>query len=133
MDYYAEKLAKAKAKIRTRGRQITLSSLDPDSPDNAKPWLGANDPRDPLNTDSTTLFAVNVPMIAASSLGVRSETIELYKDTKSVFIAEPGEDTPEDFDQYQIVKDSGQEFKISFIEKFKPGSLTLLYYIGVTS
>ena len=72
-------------------------------------------------------------MIAASSLGVRSETIELYKDTKSVFIAEPGEETLEDFDQYQLLIDGDQEFQISFIEKLKPGNLTLLYYIGVTS
>lgn len=128
---YAAKLAKVKERIRAKGRQITLSSLDPDSATPSKPWLGATDPRDPLNTDSTTIYAVNVPMSSASSLGIRAEAVELYKDTQSVFIAEPGEDTPEDFDQYQIVTDGSQEFKITFIEKLKPADLTLLYYIGV--
>lgn len=128
---YAAKLAKVKERISAKGRQITLSSLDPDSATPSKPWLGATDPRDPLNTDSTTIYAVNVPMSSASSLGIRAEAVELYKDTQSVFIAEPGEDTPEDFDQYQIVIDGSQEFKITFIEKLKPADLTLLYYIGV--
>jgi len=72
-----------------------------------------------------------VPISSASSLGIRAEAVELYKDTQSVFISEPGEDTPEDFDQYQIVTDGSQEFKITFIEKLKPADLTLLYYIGV--
>lgn len=128
---YAAKLAKVKERIRAKGRQIKLSSLDPDSATPSKPWLGATDPRDPLNTDSTTIYAVNVPMSSASSLGIRAEAVELYKDTQSVFIAEPGEDTPEDFDQYQIATDGSQEFKITFIEKLKPADLTLLYYIGV--
>ena len=132
MDYVA-KLAKVKEKIRAKGRQITLSSIDPDSADTNKPWLPVTNPRDPLNTDSTTIYAINVPMSSASSLGIRAEAVELYKDTQSVFIAEPGEDTPEDFDQYQLVTDGGQEFKITFIEKLKPADLTLLYYIGVTS
>lgn len=130
---YAAKLAKVKEKIRTKGRQITLSSLDSDSATPAKPWLGATNPRAALNTDSTTIYAVNVPMSSASSLGIRSEAVDLYKDTQSVFIAEPGEDSPEDFDQYQLVTDGGQEFKITFIEKLKPADLTLLYYIGVSS
>ena len=130
---YAAKLAKVKAKIRAKGRQITLSNIDPDSADTNKPWLAATNPRDPLNTDSTTIYAVNVPMIAASSLGIRSEAVELCKDTQSVYIAEPGENTPEDFDQYQLVTDGNQEFKISFIEKLKPADTTLLYYIGVAS
>ncbi len=130
---YEEDLVFVKEIIREEGREITLSSLDPDSDVTDKPWLGTTDPRDPDNTASTTIFAVNVPLSSAGSLGIRSETIELYKDTKSVFIAEPGEDTPEDFDQYQLVTDGSQEFQISFIEKLKPGNLTLLYYIGVTS
>jgi len=130
---YAAKLAKVKEKIRAKGRQITLSSLDSDSATPSKPWLGATNPRDPLNTDSTTIYAVNVPMSSASSLGIRTEAVELYKNTESVFIAEPGEDTPEDFDQYQLVTDGSQEFKITFIEKLKPADLTLLYYIGVSS
>jgi len=130
---YAAKLAKVKEKIRAKGRQIALSNLDPDSATPSKPWLGATNPRDPLNTDSTIIYAVNVPMSAASSLGIRSEAVDLYKDTQSVFIAEPGEDTPEDFDQYQVITDGSQEFKITFIEKLKPADLTLLYYIGVTS
>lgn len=131
---YAAKLAKVKEKIRAKGRQITLSNIDPDSAITNKPWLAATNPRDPLNTDSTTIYAVNIPMSAAStSLGIRSEAVELYKDTQSVYIAEPGEDTPENFDQYQLVTDGGQEFKISFIEKLKPADTTLLYYIGVAS
>jgi hypothetical protein len=131
---YAERLVQVKASIRDKGREITLSSLDPVSANLSKPWQGAIDPRDPDNTTRTTVFAVNIPLSDAStSLGIRSETIELYKNTKSVFIAEPGEDTPEDFDQYQILIDEDQEYKITFIEKLKPGNLTLLYYIGVSN
>lgn len=133
MSDHQEFLDVAKEIIRDEGREIILSNLDPDSVVIDKPWLGATDARDPLNTTSTTIFAVNVPLSSASSLGIRSETIELYKDTTSLFIAEPGEDTPEDFDQYQVVTDGTQEFQISFIEKLKPGNLTLLYYIGVTT
>ncbi|WP_143023462.1 hypothetical protein [Nitrosomonas ureae] len=130
---YAARLAKVKARIRAKGRQITLSTLDPDSAIEGKPWRSATNPRDPENTIRTTISAVNIPLSSASSLGIRSETIELYKNTKSVFIAEPGEDTPEDFDQYHVVIDGDQESKISFIEKLKPADTTLLYYIGVES
>lgn len=130
---YAAKLAKVKEKIRAKGRQITLSSIDSGSADTNNPWQATTNPRDPLNTDSTAIYAINVPMSSASSLGIRAEAVELYKDTQSVFIAEPGEDTPEDFDQYQLVTDGSREFKITFIEQLKPADLTLLYYIGVTS
>lgn len=128
---YAAKLAKVKERIRANGKQIILSRLGEESADANKPWLSATDPRNQWQYPRTIIYAVNVPISSASSLGIRAEAVELYKDTQSVFISEPGEDTPEDFDQYQIVTDGSQEFKITFIEKLKPADLTLLYYIGV--
>jgi len=130
---YAARLSKVKEKIRAKGRQITLSSLDPDSADANKPWLPTNNPRNQWKTDYVSVYAVNVPISSAGSLGMRSEAIELYGEAKSVYIVEPGDINPEGLDQYQLVTDGGQEFKITFIEKLKPADLTLLYYIGVNS
>ena len=130
---YAAKLAKVKAKIRAKGRQITLSTLDHESADTNKPWLSTTNPRSQWKTNRIQIYVVNIPMAAANSLGIRSDAVELYKDTQSVYIAEPGDLTPEDFDQYQLVTDDEKEFKISFIEKLKPADTTLLYYIGVAS
>ena len=130
---YAAKLAKVKAKIRAKGRQIMLSKIYSNSADVGRPWLAAGDSRDQMIAANATVYAVNIPMGAAGSLGLRSEVVELYKNTQSVYIAEPGEDSPEDFDRYQLITDGGQEFKISFIEKLKPADTTLLYYIGVAS
>lgn len=129
MDYTAI-LTKVKAMLQKHGKQITLSSIDSSTADINKPWLSVANPRDPNNTTSTTVYAIGVPLAFANSLGIHFDSIELIKSTKSVFIAEPGSDTPEDLNQYQLVTDDSKESRITFVEKLKPAGLTLLYFIG---
>lgn len=129
---YAKLLATAKRLLQKNGKQITLSMLDDAAGATGKPWLAVANPRDPNVVDSIQVYAVNVPLSAGASLGIKADAIfELSKNIKSFYIAEPGTDTPDNFDQYQLLTDGSQELKIEFVEKLKPADTTLLYYIGV--
>lgn len=124
---YAAKVIKAREMLRANGRAITLSTLNPDTSQLDKPWRSATDPRDIDQITSTTVYA-----LPASGADEKRFT-EMYLGTTIVFICEVGTDTPEDFDQYQTVTDGDREFKITFIKAFKPGTITIFYYVGVAS
>ena len=128
---YAKLLATVKRLLKRNGKQITLSMLDDAAGATGKPWLAVANPRDPDVVDSIQVYAINLPVSAGASMGIRTDSIELSKNIKSFYIAEPGTDTPDNFDQYQLLTDGSQELKIAFIEKLKPANTTLLYYIGV--
>lgn len=128
---YAKLLATAKRLLQKNGKQITLSMLDDAAGATGKPWLAVTNPRDPDVVDSIQVYAINVPVSAGASMGIRTDSIELSKNIKSFYIAEPGTETPDNFDQYQLLTDGSQELKIAFIEKLKPADTALLYYIGV--
>ena len=128
---YTKLLATVKRLLQKNGKQITLSMLDDADRTTGKPWLAVTDPRDTDVVDSTQVYAINLPLSAGASLGIKADSVELSKNIESFYIAEPGADTPDNFDQYQLLTDAGQEFKIAFIQKLKPADTTLLYYIGV--
>jgi hypothetical protein len=127
---YAVNLATAKRLVRKNGRQVTLCKLDAVSADAQKPWLGAADPAATAST--TSLYAVAVPPSSAIALGLSAKQADLMKSVEQILICEPGETDPENIETYNTVLDNSVEYKITFVEKLKPATLTLLYFIGVS-
>lgn len=130
---YLKMASTAKRLIQEKGRQITLSTINPNSYNPVQPWKGAVFPRDPNTNTQSVVYAVSVPLAAANSLGLRSDIFQLFSETKNVYLVEPGAFDLENPDEYSLVIDSGLELKITFIEKLKPGGVTLLYFIGASS
>lgn len=126
---YATNLATAKRLITKFGRQVTLRKLDATSTNPSEPWLGAADPAATATT--VTVYAAAAPPSSLSALGFRAEQNDLLKSVSEILIAEPGEVDPEKLETYNTILDNGSEYKILFIEKLRPASLTLLYFIGV--
>lgn len=128
---YSGNLATAKRLVRKFGRQVTLLQLDGAPADPSKPWEGSSDPRGTPVAQAST-YAVAVSPGSTKELGLGIELPELTADVEQVLIAEPGEDDPENLENYHVVVDGGEQYKVAFVEKLKPANLTLLYFIGVS-
>lgn len=127
---YTNNLNMVKRLLRDKGRVISLISMNKSSPDLEKPWLQITDALSPEEKE-TIVSAVGVPPGSAAALGIKIEQEDLLKNLELIYIAEPGEDDTENLNDYHLVKDEGIVYKIKFIQKLRPASLTLLYFIGV--
>jgi hypothetical protein len=127
---YAPVLSLSKNLIQKFGRQITLRKLDATSNTVGKPWLGATDPVD--TGIKTTTYAICVHPDSTYFLGISGKTEDLLKSSELIFITAPSDIDSENLDKYTTLVDDLIEYKINFTEKLKPGSTTVLYYIGVS-
>ena len=129
MKDYSKTLATAKRIVRDKGRQITLVKFSPTPPSPSQPWLGPTNPS--ATSSEVSVYAVGVHPTLLSYLGFNATQVDLAKNMKEVFVVEPGETDPENLDKYNVLRDGGIDYKISSMEKLRPGTLTLLYFIGV--
>jgi hypothetical protein len=127
---YAPLLLLSKNLVQKFGRAITLRKLDAVSATGGKPWLGATDPV--ATGTSTSTYAIGCHPDSTYFLGISLATEDLLKTTELIFITSPGDIDPENLDKYTTVVDGSEEYKITFIEKLKPATITILYYIGVS-
>lgn len=126
---YTSALALARRLIRKYGRQMTLKRIEDVPADANKPWEGSASPRATYDA-TTTAYAVTVPPDSLIQLGISSKVKELDKPWDEILIMEPNDTFAETLDTFDIIND-GKDFKISWIEKFKPGDTTLMYFFGV--
>lgn len=127
---YAPLLLLSKNLIQKFGRSITLRKLDAVSATGGKPWLGA---ADPVGTGtSTTTNAISCHPDSTYFLGISLATDDLLKSTKLIFITAPNDIDPENLDKYTTIVDGSEEYKVTFVEKLKPATVTILYYFGVS-
>lgn len=126
---YTPNLETVKRLINKFGREIILRKLDGFSQYPDEPWLGAADPVS--SADTISLYGVAVPPSSLAKLGFDATTNDFIKDLKEILIVEPGENDPENIELYNTVLDGTSEYKIMFIEKLRPATLTLLYFIGL--
>jgi len=81
----------------------------------------------------STIYVVALPPSSASSLGLSLLSDDLIKQSKQIFIAEVGEDAPEDLGSYHRAEEAdGSLWRITFVEQLRPAEQTILYFIGVT-
>jgi hypothetical protein len=124
IDYNA-KAALVASKIQQYGREVTFLKLDKTVADATKPWRGATDPIG--NAEELPVSIVSVDPTSLSSLGNSRKLQEMIKTSREIMMA-PATGALEDFD---MVQDGIDRFRITGVEKLKPGNVTLLYYVGV--
>lgn len=128
---YEEIANTAKELVEEFGREVVFERFNTYSQDENKPWQGP--PAARTNpTERVTGFAAFVDPGNAKSLGLSTTDIDLLKRSQQIMIFAPGPDLTADLKQFQEVEDDGVRWKIEFIETLKPGSMVLLYYIGVS-
>lgn len=127
---YAALAVTARELVEANGRQVTLRRLE-NAPSNAlKPWRGATDPTSPADA-SATPYGVAVSPSSAQSLGMSTTDNDLVKKAEQIFIITPVSGETNDYSTFHELLDGAVPYRIIGVEKLKPGSTTLLYFIGV--
>ena len=127
---YSRQLAQVKKAIRDKGREIKLIKFDDTPTDANKPWGQSNNSRDRARY-SVSVFALNVPLMG-NDLGFNKKKLDLISDSELEFLVEPGEDDPENLNDYNVLEDDGIQYKITAVDRLKPATLTLMYAIGAS-
>ena len=126
IDYTA--LAATATKLVTdAGREITFVRLAKAAATNTTPWRGAApDPRTPADA-TTGAQAVAVEPSSAVALGIATADSDFIKRAEAIYIVEPAPDL-ETYDE--VIVDSVR-FQINEVQKLKPATTTLLYFVSV--
>lgn len=112
------------------GRAATFIKFDTTPSDPGDPGAGTSDPRASPD-ESVVLQAAFVQPDSAEKLGMRTIDDDLLKRTKEIAIVPPGPDGTFDLTQADQVIDGSQRRRITFVEKLQPGSVILLYFVGM--
>lgn len=125
---YLKLAALAKTMIDGAGRPVTFVKLNRTPTDPAKPWRGNVDPRG-APAATLTANAVFVEPSSATKLGMSTTTSDLLKKSKAILLVA----TDTELEGYEEVIDGTSRKRILAVEKLKPGSTTLLYFVGISA
>lgn len=116
--------------VAKHGREMTFNRRDRAPGDSAKPWNGPADvSEDPAAT--ADLAAISVEPSSAVKLGIATENSDMVKKSSEILIVAPGADFTEDLSTFDEVVDDNEIYRITAVEKLKPGDQTILYFVGV--
>jgi len=129
-DFYNGLAATAIRMINKRGRSIRLIRFDETAANAARPWRGP--PSSPTEPGSN-VFGVFVPPISVrqfglSALGLGTEMESMIAVSEQIIIVSAGEI---DLRQFSEVLDQSERWGIFASQILKPGSTTLLGFLGV--
>lgn len=124
---FASLVVTAQRLIKENGRTVTFIRHDQTLGDANKPWQGPSDPRATPDTTSVQ-DAVFVEPSSAILLGIASEQSDLIMNSQKIMMVSPG---VVDLTTFQEVLDESIYWKITKIELLRPGSTTVLAFIGV--
>lgn len=123
---YSRPLATAQRLIERFGRRVTLQGVSD----------GPSDPNNPLGSPAAApapvagIPATFVQPSSLNTLGFGARITELFADATQVAIIAPVSGI--DLDEVRFLIDNdGTKWKVTYIEKLKPGETTILYFIGV--
>jgi len=129
-DFYNRLAATAVRLINKRGRLIRLIRFDETAANAARPWKGP--PIIPTEP-STEVYGVFVPptsvrQFGLTALGLGTEMESMIATSEQIIIVSSGET---DLRQFSEVFDQAQRWGIFASQILKPGSTTLLGFLGV--
>lgn len=120
-------IATAQRLITENGRSVTFIRHDETLADADMPWLGPTDAR--TAPDATSVHdAVFVEPDSASQLGLAHIQSDLIMNAEQILIVAQGS---VDLSQFQEVLDESVYWKITDIQTLRPGSTTVLSFVGV--
>lgn len=125
---YTKLAARAKALIAEHGREVTFLRFSQAPGDGDLPWAGPADPRDDVDAEEV-VPAVFVPPSSASRLGMGTIDADLLRRTSSICITAAANFELES--AHELIDEAGVRRRILFVEKLRPNTVTLLYFVGV--
>lgn len=120
-------LATAQSLLAANGRSVTFIRHNQTLADATKPWQGPADPR-ATPAASSVQSAVFVEPASAVKLGVASEQSDLIMNSEQIMIVAAGS---VDLLQFQEVLDGTVYWKITTITSLRPGTTTVLSFVGL--
>lgn len=123
---YARLAATAARLVAANGRLVTLVKLNTTPANPAAPWEGPADPR--AGATSAQHHAVFVEPDSLIRLGESFKTKDFIKNSHKIAIVGTSADL-EGFEE--ILDDDGKRWRILGMEKLRPATITLAYFIGV--
>lgn len=125
---YVALTAIAQRLITENGRLATFVAFDNVSANITKPWEGPDDPRTtPVASDVYSV--VNVEPSGTVALGSSQKVTDLAKRSEKILIVSAGVQV--DMSIYDEVIDESVTYKIEGIEILRPGSITVLSFVGL--
>lgn len=106
------------------GRLVDVQRLSNASGDPDKPWDG---PGTPTVAESKQVPAVFVPA-SGSGLGTDLVSEDLLKRAEQVALVAP---TDVNLETFNVIQDTGQRWKIEWVQVLRPGPIIVLYVFGV--
>lgn len=125
---YAKMGARAVQLVQRYGTTVTLRRLDNTPSDPAKPHLGPVDP-EANATELAGLYAVFVEPSDTSKLGTEIQKADWLKRAQKIAIVAAVQN-PEDYST--LVDADGTVWRIEGVSTLRPGSITLLHFVGVS-
>ncbi len=113
--------------VKANGRAVMFIRLNDTPADSDEPWKAAATPRNPAEIETPT-FALAVPPSGVSKLGFKIESDDFVKRSEQILIVAPAS---VDLDNYTEVVDGAIRWQVTGMEKLKPATTTLLYFVGV--
>lgn len=125
------KMAKvANSLVVANGRVVHFIKHNTTPADGEKPWNGPADARAAPLQDypATAVFCEPHSLV---SLGITTKDSDLFKKSTQIAICAPNDEANqlETFDE--VLDEDGQYWRITAVEKLRPASRTLCYFVGV--
>ncbi len=129
---YDEMAECAEELISETGRTIQIIKFSETPDDSNAPWDGPTTPRLTPEKDVTTV-ATFVHPTSVSQLGKSTVSDDLKARSEQICLIAPGISTiPDDLATFtEIIDDDTTRWNITGVETLRPGSKTLLYFVGV--
>lgn len=109
--------------IAKHGRDVTFEVISSTPADVDKPWRGTATAPTPIGP----LKAVFVPF-RGFEFGSEFVDNQLFKEVEEICLVAGGQGSLE---TVHLIKDSGKDYKVEWIQRLRPGDQTVLYAFGV--
>lgn len=113
--------AKVQKLIQKHGREISLTSKSTTPVDPDKPWLGTTTPA------PVPVFALTLDPSSARGLGIATTYEDLKEKSENIYAIAPGVNVK----SFSGITD-GEDYGIDFAYELRPGTTTLLWYVGAS-
>jgi len=124
---YVALAATATRLVEANGRALSFIRLEDTPTDANEPWRGNTAPRN--LADSVVLGSgVAVPPSSASTLGIHVTDDHFLKRAEQILICVADSDI-ENYDE--VIDEGSTVWKITGVEKLRPATTTLLFFVGV--
>lgn len=114
--------------IAANGRDVSFIEFDTTLADPAKPWEGPADPR-AVPDSQADLKGLFTPPTERDALGWGIRWTDLMANSDQFIIVEP---ETYDLSIFQEVIDGALRWKINEVQILRPGTITLLAFVGVS-